>query len=310
MAGKERKPSSATPTPFANARLSVTPASFPPPPAAGTSPQGTHVSSACGRRGRVAIGIAVLMSSAGSRLAPRSDRRPQPVATPPPPRQAAASDRPSAPTESPERQVLKKAQAYAREHPDDLEGQLREFNDLWLLSDKTQIGAEARRAVEDLQARRAPARRPRPRGAPRRDRRPAPARGVRDGEPRPRAAKLRIAGTQWKLAVEKRQRDVNGKIYAALPAPEGERPGSPRPAASEADLDAVLQTVRSWEGSSSRPWSRRSPPSRSPLRPSRKPPPAAPRARPTSRNGSAPWRKQPPATSPGRPPTSNERARP
>jgi len=57
------------------------------------------------------------------------------------------------PKETPAQLALKDAQQYAREHPDDLEGQLRRFGDLGLISDKTAAGAEAHKAVEALRAR-------------------------------------------------------------------------------------------------------------------------------------------------------------
>jgi hypothetical protein len=55
--------------------------------------------------------------------------------------------------ETPAQLALQDAQKYAREHPDDLEGQLRRFGDLGLISDKSAAGAEARKAVEALRAR-------------------------------------------------------------------------------------------------------------------------------------------------------------
>jgi hypothetical protein len=241
MAGKERKPSSATPPPLRDSRLSITPAAF--PPAGGlAAPRPKWPFLAGAGLAVAAILAAVLMTGRGT--PPR-----EPTAAPtstghsglrPPPHPRPVGD-------SPERQLLKRAQQYAREHPDDLEGQLREFGDLSLLSDKTEVGAEARRTVEALQVRE----------------RDLVAQGMAllNGEidaPLQRedfgavnrtlhAAKARSPGTQWKLAVERRQGEVAERIKAAL-QPLKEKACVAKAAGKQAELDAILQKVRSWEG--------------------------------------------------------------
>jgi len=57
------------------------------------------------------------------------------------------------PKETPAQLALKDARQYAREHPDDLDGQLKRFGELGLIGDKTSAGSEARKAVEALRAR-------------------------------------------------------------------------------------------------------------------------------------------------------------
>jgi hypothetical protein len=148
--------------------------------------------------------------------------------------------------ETPERLTLKKAQQYAREHPDDIEGQLREFGDLSLLSDKSDAGAEARRTVEALQARE---RQMVTQGlsalnaeidAPlKREDFGTVNKALND-------AKTRIAGTQWKLAVERRQREVGEQLYAALQLLK-EKARAAKAAGNQAELDAVVARVRSWD---------------------------------------------------------------
>lgn len=156
---------------------------------------------------------------------------------PPPP--------PPPPSDSPERQALLQARKYAQEHPDDLEGQLREYGDLTLLADKTELGAEARKAVELLTARQ----------------RVAIDRGLAVletdiGEPLRRgdygvvlkaidAAERRVPGAQWKLALEKREREVREEIFKTF---EGikEKVREARAKGDAAGAEALAARVRTW----------------------------------------------------------------
>ncbi len=244
IAGKERKPSPATPPPMRDPRLSVTPAAF--PPAGGAAPSRPKWLLVAGVVvAIVAVLAAALMMGQGRTTPPEEPKAAPPptartVVPPPPP----PSQKPSA--DSPERQILKKAQQYAREHPDDLEGQLREFSDLSLLSDKTDVGDEARKAVEALQARE----------------RQLVAQGLaalnseiegplkrEDFGPVNKAidaARIRIGGTQWKLALERRQREIGELVYAALQLLK-EKARNAKAAGKQAEVDAIVQRVRSWD---------------------------------------------------------------
>src|SRR6185295_12077138 len=140
--------------------------------------------------------------AAGASASPTPVRPPPPVLPPPPP-----------PGESPERQALLKARKFAKDHPDDFEGQLREYGDLTLLSDKTELGAEARKAVEDLHARERQAvvkalaaLNAEIAGPLEREEFGAALKTIE-------AAKNRVPGTQWKLAAEKREREVGELLY-------------------------------------------------------------------------------------------------
>lgn len=169
-----------------------------------------------------------------------------PRKVPPPPVHVGTPHPPPPPsTDSPERQALLKARKYAQDHPDDLEGQLREYGDLTLLADKTELGTEARKAVETLTARQ----------------RFAVERGMEavekeiDGPLRSgdygevlkklEAASSRIPGAQWKLALEKREGSVREEIFKAF---EGlkEKYREARTRGDGATADGLAARVRSW----------------------------------------------------------------
>jgi hypothetical protein len=171
---------------------------------------------------------------------------PPPAVVKPPPAVKPPPVVPPPSGESPERQTLKKAQQYVRDHPDDIEGQLREFSDLSLLSDKTDVGAEARKTVEALQAREREmvalglaALNAEIEGPLKREEFGVVNRAIT-------IAKTRIGGTQWKLAVERRQREVGEQLYAALEQLK-EKARAARLAGNQADVDAILERVRSWD---------------------------------------------------------------
>jgi hypothetical protein len=102
----------------------------------------------------VGIGAAVIVAllavvlSPGNASPERGPRPENPVSKlPPPPREK------TPPPDGPARQALAGARTYAREHPDDLFGQLRAFEDLTLQADQTDAGAEARKVAQALRAR-------------------------------------------------------------------------------------------------------------------------------------------------------------
>jgi len=244
MAGKERKPSSATPAPMRDSRLSITPAAF---PQAGSAapPRPKWLLLAGVGLAVAAVAAAALLMGRNATPAPATHEEPKP--TPMGQNGIRPTPSPMPAGDSPERLLLKKAQQYAREHPNDIDGQLRAFGDLTLLSDKTEVGAEARRTIETLQVRE----------------RDIVAQGIAllNGEidaPLQRedfgavnrtlqAAKTRSAGTQWKLAVERRLAEIADKMKLAL-QPLKAKACAAKAAGKQAEVDAIVQTVRSWEG--------------------------------------------------------------
>ncbi len=92
------------------------------------------------------VGVLVVVFALAFLL--RGEKKPVEPEVPPPP---AIVKTP--PKETSAQLALKDAQQFAREHPDDLDGQLKRYGDLGLISDKASAGIEARRAVEALRAR-------------------------------------------------------------------------------------------------------------------------------------------------------------
>lgn len=139
---------------------------------------------------------------------------PAPAASPPTPR----SPDPN-PASTPAARALQKAREFARQSPDDLFAQLRFFEDPTLADNKTEIGAEARRAAHEI----------RTRGKERVEK----AIGSLDNElvgalgreefsaafAQLESAKSRLEWPEWKLAVDKRsreQQDRMAKLYEQI----------------------------------------------------------------------------------------------
>lgn len=174
--------------------------------------------------------------------APKSStpRTTAPMTGPPPP-----SLPPAIVADTPERQALLKARKYAQDHPEDLEGQLREFSDLSLLADKTDVGAEARRTVDSLNTRQ---RQTIDRGMA--------AVEAEIADPLNRgdyglvlklleAASSRLAGAQWKIALEKRERSVREDIFKAFEGVK-EQYREARTRGRGAEAETLVARVRSW----------------------------------------------------------------
>ncbi|MBI3857852.1 MAG: M24 family metallopeptidase, partial [Planctomycetes bacterium] len=206
IAGPEKK-APAAPQRDSNSRVSIAAAAA--PPAAPGSPKWILIAGAL----LLGIGVLAAVALSGKPAVEPSVRAPAPEPAPLPPRPPPP---PGAPADSPERQALRKAQQYAREHPDDLEGQLREFGDLTLLADKTDAGAEARKTMDSLQTRQ---RQIVEKGVAALDAELAAPLGRGDfaiALKTLEGARSRIAGALWKGAVEKRDREIRDRAIAAL----------------------------------------------------------------------------------------------
>ena len=196
------------------------------------------------------VGVAVVLLLVLSGKPTPAEPPPDPPVTtrklpPPPIIPGMTNPPPPPPSDSPERQALLKARRYAQEHPEDLDGQLREYGDLTLLADKTELGAEARKAVEVLTSRQ----------------RVAVDRGLATletelAEPLKRgdygpvlktldAAASRLPGAQWKLAVEKREREVRDDLFKVFDGIK-EKYRQARAKGDVAGADALAARVRSW----------------------------------------------------------------
>jgi hypothetical protein len=176
---------------------------------------------------------AVLMS--GGHPAPPP---PEPEKRPPPPKAVVA-------TKKPEASPLDDVRRYAREQPDDLEGQIKRFEDLAFANDQTSVGAEARKEVEALRARE--------RGAIERDMAtlereiagPIAAEAFADVLRSIETARHRQRGSQWKLAIEKRIREVEDRARVIL-APIKAQAADAKAKGRTADLDVLARRVRAW----------------------------------------------------------------
>ncbi|HEV3027406.1 MAG TPA: hypothetical protein VG457_07520, partial [Planctomycetota bacterium] len=185
--------------------------------------------------GAVVILIAVVLLGQSGNPTPVVDP-PAPPGVPPPSARTAGS-------ESPAQTALKKAARYAQDHPQDLDGQIREYSDLVLLEDKGDFGAEARKKLEVLRARDID----------------VVQRGLQSleieiaqlltPEKYPEAirivdsAKTRMPSTAWKLAVEKRASELrtllaDSKKPAVPPTPPPPPPPPPPPATRSAEAKA------------------------------------------------------------------------
>ncbi|HZE97337.1 MAG TPA: hypothetical protein VE981_09945 [Planctomycetota bacterium] len=143
-------------------------------------------------------------------------------------------------TNGPAAIALKRAAKFAQDYPDDLDGQIREYSDLALMTDKGDFGAEARRKVEMLKVRDAELvkhsleRMERELADPLRQAKFSDALRIID------AAKVRIESTAGKLAMEKRASEIRdlaaaAKRAALMPPPP---PPPPPPAARSVEARA------------------------------------------------------------------------
>jgi hypothetical protein len=193
----------------------------------------------------IVVAIAVLLNSGPSTpvLTPTPPPLPPPVGKgipkPPPVKP------PEPPVDSAARDALRNAKDFARIHPDDLFGQLRQFEDLILLGDKTEAGNEARQTSQQLRAK----------GKESVEK----ALSALDAEiaaPLGReefssvfasldAAKARMEWPDWKFAVDKRSREHQEKMEK-LYEPLKEKAKEAKEKGSAAELDAQFARVKKW----------------------------------------------------------------
>jgi hypothetical protein len=242
IAGQEKKP----PGPGRDSNSRMTLSAAPPPPPAAPAPASNKlvliIAAAV-----VVIGLIILIVTNQKPSVEPAVRVPDPPAPAPGPKPPPRVDLPPPPPpgDSPQKQAFKKAQQFAREHPDDVDGQLKLFGDLSLLEDRTEIGAEARKTVEALQLRQ----------------RQAVEKGLAALEPEIadpirredygkvfrliEAAGSRLAGAQWKLALEKRELEIREKLFTSFETAKAKSLDA-RAKGNKAELDATVAKVRSW----------------------------------------------------------------
>jgi len=178
-------------------------------------------------------------------LSGRSTPPPEPA----PPKKASTSPAPAPVTASapkaPDAGPLEAPRRYAREHPDDIEGQIKRFEDVAFKFDGSAAGAEARKEIELLRARE--------REAVERDllivnREISDLIGAeRFGQVFDilSNAKHRQRGSQWKLALGKRVREIEDRvklIFDGLKAKAMEAKAAGR----TSELDGHARRVRDW----------------------------------------------------------------
>lgn len=179
----------------------------------------------------VMFGIAIVATMPGSQERP----------VPPPPVRAVSP----VPPETPERTALRKAQAFATRNPDDVAGQIREFEAVVLMGERTEVADEARQKLASLRNRekeevdRALAALERelaePLGAE------AYGRALRILE----AALARRPATLWKFGVEKRTRELQGEVDRAFESLR-DKAKEARSREAQAEVDAALARVKRW----------------------------------------------------------------
>ncbi len=183
--------------------------------------------------GACAVLVVVLLLSLGGSKPPAP--APEPVPLP-----RAVVKKP--PLSSP----LDEARAYARSHPDDLEGQIRRFEEIAFRGDQTPDGAEAKREVEALRKRELDA--IKIDLATLEAELAGPLAGEAFGEAGRRldAARHRQRGSQWKLAVEKREREIDDQVRGLF-NPLKAKAADAKTKGATADLDAARRRVRLWD---------------------------------------------------------------
>jgi hypothetical protein len=241
MIAAREKPAPAPAAPLRDSRLNISP---PPMPAVRSAPAGTRNPLVIGAGILGVLGLVVGFLILGGGGSSRNPRPETPESAPPTPRPSLGGTPPS---DSPAFQALRKAVKFAREHPDDLEGQLREYGDLVLLEDKTEAGAEARRAVEALHGRE---RQAAELGIAALDRDLAELLRREEFEKvlqSVEAAKSKKPGTAWKFAVEKREREIRDQL-AKLFDPLREKAREAKAKGNKAELDGLISRARSLGG--------------------------------------------------------------
>jgi hypothetical protein len=200
-------------------------------------------------RRRLILGGAILGGAALAILVllflPGGERKPPPAPAPPPTPVVGPAKTP-APVPKTVHAGLEQARQYARSHPDDLEGQIRRFEELAFQGDQTEAGAEARKEVEALRRREREAVERELASLEQEIAGPLAVQGFGDALRRLEAARHRQRSSQWKLAVEKRARDIDDLIKAQF-NPLKARALDAKAKGATADVEAALRQVRKWE---------------------------------------------------------------
>jgi hypothetical protein len=181
----------------------------------------------------VGVGIAILLSGGSS-------PKPTPPAALPKP-----AAKPAAAAETPQRAAFRKAIDFASRNPDDLAGQIREFETVLLMGEATDVATEARQKIAALRTREKEEG-DRALAALERDiaellRTEAFGSALRILE----SARARRSGAAWTFAVEKRTRDLRGEIGRTFESLR-EKAKEDKAAERKAEVDAAVARVGRW----------------------------------------------------------------
>jgi len=141
--------------------------------------------------------------------------------------------------------ALKSALEYARTHPDDLFGQLRQFEDLTLAGDKGDAGDEARRLSQVLRAR--------GKGAVEQELArldvelagPLSREAFSSGLDLLKSKASQMDWPDWKFGINKRSLDTQERVEKVY-GPLKEKAKAAKAQGNVADLDSLFERVRSW----------------------------------------------------------------
>jgi hypothetical protein len=186
----------------------------------------------------VIIAVALSGSSSNATVLPHQPpERKVTKDTPPPPPPPAA--------DTPARQALASARRYAREHPEDLFGQLRQFEDLTLQADKSDAGSEARKEAQVIRSR---AREAIERALASLDQALAGPIGREEfgaAYDLLETAKARMEWPEWKLSVDQKAVNVREKLDALF-EPLKSKATEAKMKGDGATVDSAVSRVRSW----------------------------------------------------------------
>lgn len=199
----------------------------------------------------VVVGLAVVVfSSSSGDVAPERAPGPGKAAVKPGPGPGPSRETTPPPPgpDSPAGQALENARKFAREHPDDLFGQLRAFEDLTLQADQGPAGTEARKEVQSLRQRSKEA-----------IARTLAAVNQEIAGPLAReefgaafdaleASKARLEWPEWKLEVDHRIGEVRAAMDAVY-APLKAKALQAKSKGDTAAVEAVVAQVRKWGSS-------------------------------------------------------------
>ncbi|HEX7896685.1 MAG TPA: hypothetical protein VF950_02935 [Planctomycetota bacterium] len=186
----------------------------------------------------VTLLIIVILLSGGSPPPPP----PPPEPPKPPPVKAAAPVAPRKADGAP----LDDARRYAKEHPDDLEGQIKLFQDVAFAHDGKPAGIEARNEVAALRAREIDAIKNDMTGLEREISGLVAAEAFSEVLRILDDAKHRQRGSQWKLAVGKRYREIEDRARVILDGLKT-RARAAKEAGRTSELDTLRRQVGKWD---------------------------------------------------------------